>query len=109
MHEDRQAFATYLRHAGWSVVECQTEADIKVARDFMPGDIVLSRDSDMLMYESISTVWRPISAGRILVYDEPSALAALGINRTQLIVLGIVSKNVYNANIPSLGCATNLA
>src|SRR5690554_7386677 len=83
MHEDRQAFATYLRHAGWSVVECQTEADIKVARDFMPGDIVLSRDSDMLMYESISTVWRPISAGRILVYDEPSALAALGINRTR--------------------------
>ncbi|KAG0348287.1 hypothetical protein BGZ54_004674, partial [Gamsiella multidivaricata] len=102
--EARQAFAAYLQQRGWSVEVCPTEADLKIAQDCLPGDVVLSRDSDMLLYQHISIIWRPISRGRILAYNVPDVLTTLGINRTQLIVLGVVSSNDYNANVPSLGC-----
>ncbi|KAI7819359.1 hypothetical protein BC939DRAFT_267411 [Gamsiella multidivaricata] len=63
----------------------------------------------MLLYQHISIIWRPISRGRILAYNVPDVLTTLGINRTQLIVLGVVSSNDYNANVPSLGCVTNFS
>ncbi|KAI7832492.1 hypothetical protein BC939DRAFT_105257 [Gamsiella multidivaricata] len=107
--EARQAFAAYLQQRGWSVEVCPTEADLKIAQDCLPGDVVLSRDSDMLLYQHISIIWRPISRGRILAYNVPDVLTTLGINRTQLIVLGVVSSNDYNANVPSLGCVTNFS
>ncbi|KAI7820152.1 hypothetical protein BC939DRAFT_458464 [Gamsiella multidivaricata] len=75
----------------------------------MPDDIVLLRDSDLLIYARILTVWRPISKGQFLLYDVPGILAVLRINRTQLTVLCMVSKNHYNADIPSLGCVANLS
>ncbi|KAI7819291.1 hypothetical protein BC939DRAFT_265475 [Gamsiella multidivaricata] len=75
----------------------------------MPDSVVISQDSDMLVYERISTVWRPISRGQILVYDVSGILATLGVNRTLLTVLGVVSKNDYNANIPTLGCVGNFS
>ncbi|KAG0195417.1 hypothetical protein BGX28_001460, partial [Mortierella sp. GBA30] len=103
----RHAFAEYMREKQWTVVECLTEADIRIARECNAGDIVVSRDSDMLMYKNIETIWRPISRDRVLVYDVPSVLATLNLSRVQFTVLGIVSKNDYNTNIPSLGSATN--
>ncbi|KAI8600553.1 hypothetical protein EDD21DRAFT_430910, partial [Dissophora ornata] len=73
------------------------------------GDIVISKDSDTLVYKSISTIWRPISRKRLIVYEIPDVLAALGISRTRLTVLGIVSRNDCNCNIPSLGSETNVS
>ena len=39
----------------------------------------------------------------------PDVLRVLNINRSQLTVLGVVSKNDYNRNIHSLGSATNFS
>ncbi|KAG0317269.1 hypothetical protein BGZ99_006411 [Dissophora globulifera] len=107
--EARHDLAMHLRKKGWSVEECPTEADLKIASDCLPGDIVLSQDSDMFIYEKISTVWRPISRERFLVYKVADVLAVLGINRVQLTVLGVVSRNDYTSNIASLGFARNFS
>ncbi|KAF9357624.1 hypothetical protein BGX26_003415 [Mortierella sp. AD094] len=107
--EARVGFAKFMRELGWDVRECGLEADVVIARDCRPGDIVISRDSDMLVYENIHKIWRPISGGRFLQYDLPGVLATLGINRIQLTALGIVSSNDYNRNIPTLGGATNFS
>ncbi|KAF9950813.1 hypothetical protein BGZ72_007591 [Mortierella alpina] len=84
---------------GRVVVNCTTEADLAIAQACLPTDIVLSRDSDMLYYASIRTIWRPISKGRVLVYDIKEVMATLGLNQAQFTVLGMVSRNDYNRNI----------
>ncbi|KAF9949368.1 hypothetical protein BGZ72_008850 [Mortierella alpina] len=103
----RRAFADYMTKHGWVVVNCTTEADLAIVQACLPTDIVLSRDSDMIYYASIRTIWRPISKGRVLVYDVREVMATLGLNQAQFTVLGMVSRNDYNRNIPSLGSATN--
>ncbi|KAF9997128.1 hypothetical protein BGZ80_006214, partial [Entomortierella chlamydospora] len=107
--ESRIALAQFLRNEGWEVIECTTEADYRIASDCNPGDVVISGDSDMLIYDNVSIIWRPISRGRFLVYDVVEVLNTLNINRTQLTVLGVVSHNDYNRNIYGLGCATNFS
>ena len=104
----RQGLAEFLRSKGWNVVECETEADVRIGSDSRNGDIVISGDSDMLVYENVSMIWRPVSGSRFLVYNVDEVLAALHINRVQLTTLGIVSINDYDGNIYGLGCPSNL-
>ncbi|KAI8357055.1 hypothetical protein B0O80DRAFT_305477 [Mortierella sp. GBAus27b] len=106
--DSRAPFANYLRSKGWNVQECPTEADVAIARDCKPHDIVVSGDSDMLAFAAeITTIWRPISRGQFLVYHLPSILEQLRITRAQLTALCIVSRNDYNRNIYLLGPITN--
>ncbi|KAG0254785.1 hypothetical protein BG011_005518, partial [Mortierella polycephala] len=105
--EARRSFTEYLRNKQWTVRESPTEADLAIATDCKPDDIIISRDSDMLVYGTILTIWRPISRRQCLVYDVPSVLATLNISKIRLTVLGVVSKNDYNSNIYSLRCITN--
>ncbi|CAO3566524.1 unnamed protein product [Mortierella alpina] len=84
-----------------------TEADVAIAQNCRPGDVAASRDSDFIIYSNITTVWRPITRYKFLVYDVRAVQVALGPNRVQLTVLGVVSKNDYGSNIYSLGPATN--
>ncbi|KAI7832532.1 hypothetical protein BC939DRAFT_318 [Gamsiella multidivaricata] len=107
--EARTALAQYLRSKGWIVLECSTEADIDMACDCTPGDVIISIDSDMFIYKNVSIIRLSISRWRFLVYVLPDVLATLGINRTQLTVLDLVSHNDYNSNIHGLGCATNFS
>jgi hypothetical protein len=100
-------FAQYMRGKGWIVLIADTEADVAIAIEAQPGDIVISGDSDMLAYNTINTLWRPVSGGLVLVYFIPTLLRSLGITRSQLTALAIVSKNDYGKNIFSLGPATN--
>ncbi|KAG0336078.1 hypothetical protein BG004_008206, partial [Podila humilis] len=65
----REAFIQYMQVAGWKVRRCQTEADLAIAQDCEPGDIVISSDSDMLAYSTISTLWRPVSTNTFLAYE----------------------------------------
>ena len=104
----RASLATYLRDRGWAVKECLFEADVAIAKDCLPGDVVVSRDSDMLGYESISTIWRPLSNGRILMYETSELLHSLDMTRAQLTALCVVSRNDYNDHKTSLACSTNL-
>ncbi|KAF9404254.1 hypothetical protein BGZ76_007034, partial [Entomortierella beljakovae] len=103
----RESFRVYMIERGWNIKMCPFEADLAMAADCKPNDIVVSKDSDMLMYQNICTIWRPMSKSKMLIYDIPDVLAALGVNRLQLTLLGIVSKNDYSSNIPSLGCELN--
>ena len=105
----RHSFTQYMRLRQWTVVECSTEADLRLAVDYQPGDVVITKDSDLLVYGFIQTIWRPISEARFLVYSLSDVLRVLNINRSQLTVLGVVSKNDYNRNIHSLGSATNFS
>ncbi|KAI8353383.1 hypothetical protein B0O80DRAFT_67080 [Mortierella sp. GBAus27b] len=103
----RASFASYMRAKNWTVRECSFEADVAIARDCMPQDVVISSDSDMLGYDTVATIWRPISKDRSLIYDIQDVLKQLQISRQQLTALCIVSRNDYNCNIPRLGPMTN--
>jgi len=103
----REHFAEYMRGLGWVVKVCTTEADVAIAQDAQPGDITISADSDMLGYASVVTLWRPVSRNLILVYSLPDLLATIGLSRTQLTALAVVSRNDYQRNINSLGPSTN--
>ncbi|KAG0366054.1 hypothetical protein BGX24_003860, partial [Mortierella sp. AD032] len=103
----RRALAQHLQGLGWSVVECDSEADIAIASDCGAHDVAVSRDSDSLVYSSIVTILRPLGRGRYLMYDVPKLLKHLEISRTALTVLGIVCRNDYSSNMSRLGVSTN--
>ncbi|KAI1288746.1 hypothetical protein EDD11_009699, partial [Mortierella claussenii] len=105
--EDRHSLAIYLREQGWRVQVCEYEADTQIGKDCTPDDVVFSKDSDILMYDNITTVWRPITRWRCFVYDIPAMAQALGVTRPQLTALGCVSRNDYNDNVHTLGCSKN--
>lgn len=108
--EHRLSFNSYMRGKGWTVIVCNTEADIAIATDYQPGDIAVSSDSDFLIYTSIETLYRPTGRGqrrRYLLYDKASVLATLCLTPKQMLLLGIVSRNDYGRNIATLGIATN--
>jgi hypothetical protein len=103
----KESLKAFLEQKGWRVIMSRTESDLEIARQYTTGDVVATIDSDLLIYGNVERVWRPISGGRFLVYDVQEMVTALGINRVQLTALGIVSRNDYDCNIPSLGAATN--
>ncbi|KAG0299834.1 hypothetical protein BGZ97_003517, partial [Linnemannia gamsii] len=105
--DSRRALAQFLRGLGWSIVECVSEADIAIASDCGAHDVVVTGNSDSLIYSSIKTIWRPLGRGRYLVYDMPMLLKHLEISRTALTVLGIVCRNDYSSNLSRLGVSTN--
>ncbi|KAG0245514.1 hypothetical protein BG011_002768, partial [Mortierella polycephala] len=105
--ESRNSLAHHLTNNGWNVVVCPSEADIAIADDCQPKDIVVSGDSDMLIYDTVETVWRPLSRGRFLVYELAAVMDHLSISRAQLTTLGIVSKNDYSSNLTRLGISAN--
>lgn len=109
-YDDKKNLAAYLKKKGWSVVLAEYEADVEIAKACDRNDIVISRDSDMLVYENVTTVWRPITPGCFHVYDVMKATNHLALpSRSHLSALGIVSKNDYNRNIQGFGSATNLS
>ncbi|KAF9942517.1 hypothetical protein BGZ65_001269, partial [Modicella reniformis] len=99
-----------MQSKGWDVKFCPTEADVEIASDCQLDDIVVSRDSDFLICANIATLYRPLGRGeqmKFLLYSKQGVLEVLGLTAQQLLVLGIVSKNDYGSNIPSLGIKTN--
>jgi len=105
--ESRNSLAEYLRNNGWRAFICLSEADTAIAFECQPNDIVISGDSDMLIYDTVVTIWRPLSRGRYLVYELAEVLSHLEISRSKLTTLGIVSKNDYSSNLKRLGVITN--
>ncbi|KAF8924149.1 hypothetical protein BGZ47_004183 [Haplosporangium gracile] len=85
--ESRISLVAYLINNGWNVIERPSEVDIAIASDCQPNDIVVSGDSDMLIYDTV--------------------LDHLEISRAKLTALGVVSKNDYTSNLTRLGVITN--
>jgi len=52
----RSGLTLFLQSHGWTVVQCETEADVRIAADTVEGDIVISGDSDLFIYERITVV-----------------------------------------------------
>ncbi|CAO3565310.1 unnamed protein product [Mortierella alpina] len=102
----RRSFKIYLESHGWDVPLCPTEADVKIAADCQPSDVVIS---GLLAHENVSINWRPLSKGNFLVYVLEDVLKALSLSRVQLTMLSVVSKNDYGRNIHGLGCSTNFS
>ncbi|KAF9951583.1 hypothetical protein BGZ72_006941, partial [Mortierella alpina] len=105
--EAKVSLVAFLQHSGWQAVLSRTEYDIEICRAFNKGDVVATIDSDLLIYASIETIWRPVSGGRFLQYRIVEVAASLHLTRPQLTALGIVSTNDYDKNIWSLGPSTN--
>jgi len=107
---DKKGLAKYLQEMKWSVILADYEADIQIAKDCNAADIIISRDSDMLVYGNVSTIWRPISQGGYLSYNVNEVCNHLALpSRNHLTALGIVSRNDYNRNIRGLGSISNLS
>ncbi|KAF9272980.1 hypothetical protein BGZ68_001938, partial [Mortierella alpina] len=107
--EDRQQLREYLHQQGWRVVLSPCEADVAIARDYQEGDVVLTKDCDFLAYAQVKTVWRLVTKSKLLVYQVPDMLKAIGLTRIQLTALCVASKNGYDSNVYRLGTATNYA
>ncbi|KAF9581110.1 hypothetical protein BGW38_001992, partial [Lunasporangiospora selenospora] len=58
--EDRQAFVTFMDNEGYDIILCDTEDEIDIARDCKEEDVIVSADSDLLIYANIRTMWRPM-------------------------------------------------
>jgi 5'-3' exonuclease len=85
------------------------EADVTIAKDCGPNDIVMTTDSDTLVYGSINTVWKLESRRKVLAYDINDVCATLKLQtRTHLTAISVVSNNDYQANVPGFGVATDL-
>jgi hypothetical protein len=83
------------------------EADVEIARDCQEADAVLTTDCDFLAYAPVRTVWRLVTRTKLLVYNVPELLKAIGYTRIQLTALCIVSRNDYESNVYRLGTPTN--
>jgi len=104
----KQGLIQYLRSRDWNVVECATEADVEIGKVCGPNDVVVSGDSDLLMYDHINILWRPWRRGQFLQYTIPDILKTLDLSRAKWTTLGIVSANDYGKNIHGLGIASNI-
>lgn len=95
---------------GHNIILCNTEANIQLAADCTEMDIVITGNSDFLMYRTIPEVWHLVGQGdpsQFLVYNKDAVLNAIGLLDTKFTALAMVSSNDYNKNIPSLGIETN--
>ncbi|KAF9370501.1 hypothetical protein CPB97_002689, partial [Podila verticillata] len=90
--EDHQAFVNYMVNKGYEVILSTTEADIKIATDCKKEDVVITGDSDLLIYKSIPAA---------------TVLNMLHVTSTQLVALAIISGNDYMGNIPMLSIKMN--
>lgn len=112
--DDKVEIGAGLSEAGFGICRCSTEADVCIGHTLNIGQqdiIAISGDSDLLIYDSISTVIRPIPKMRrvFAIYEKQDVLQTLGLATSKhLLLLGIVSNNDYNANAPGLGPVKNL-
>ncbi|KAK3826117.1 MAG: hypothetical protein J3Q66DRAFT_365799 [Benniella sp.] len=79
----KQGLIQFLRSRDWTVVECPTEADVEIGKACGPNDVVVSGDSDLLMYDHINILWRPWRCGQFLQYTIPDILKALDLSRVK--------------------------
>jgi hypothetical protein len=106
-HELRQVLVRHLRTSGWIVCGCLSEADTCIGASCNKDDIVITRDSDALIYSNICTIWRPFSRDRYLVYHVADLLRQLELSRTGLATLGIVTQNDYGTGVHRMGIEKN--
>ncbi|KAF9959036.1 hypothetical protein BGZ72_010377 [Mortierella alpina] len=93
------------------VCRCAYEADLCIATlvPHTPEAVAVSGDSDLLAFEGISTVLRPLPHNKgYEVYSKEVTLRALELpSEAHLSILATVSENDFSKNVKQLGLARN--
>lgn len=108
--ESRKSFVEYMSGKNYDIVLCPTESDVLIAAECKLEDVVVSCDSDLLFYQSVPLIWRPIGSyklRRFVPYEKKLVLETIELSSTQLTTLAILSGNDYVPNIPHLAINTN--
>ncbi|GJJ76095.1 hypothetical protein EMPS_08454 [Entomortierella parvispora] len=106
--------------------QCSTEADTCIAfschpsgptqqapaspaNDLRDETVIVTRDSDLIMYSEVQTVFRPNPKGSFFLrYRKKDVKEALDFSEDfQLMTLAIVCKNDYTSNFPGFGIKRN--
>ena len=106
--EIRQECSRYLRDQGWDARVAPFEADVQIAKDVLPQDLVIANDGDFFGYRTVNTIVKPISNDRFLLYDVNKVAEAMEISRAGLTAFMVVNKNDYDDNIRQIGPTISL-
>jgi hypothetical protein len=108
INDMKQTFIDTASALGWNIVTCRGEADVHIGSIGMTDeDAVVSGDSDLLFYQNIPNVIRPLAGNQMMLYKKSAILQALNLSAVQWTSIGIVSGNDYDSNIKGFGIATN--
>ncbi|KAH8548982.1 hypothetical protein BGW37DRAFT_522888 [Umbelopsis sp. PMI_123] len=93
---------------GWTIIECIDEADVHIGSlTLTDEDVVVSGDSDMLFYDSVQHVLRPVAKMVYHYYSKTDITTLLNLISLQWTSVGIVSGNDYDPNVWGYGIARN--
>jgi hypothetical protein len=103
-----------LENLGWMVCRCEFQSDTHIAdicrRDSNKKDIVvITKDSDLLVYEDIDSITMPVGrAHELTTFKKDDVLASLSLpSARHLLLTAILTRNDYSAPIPSYGLHRN--
>ena len=106
---EKKAIADSLERAGLLVVRDIGEADVAIGRTGMPT-VVISHDSDLLVYDNTVELWKPVFYHRQLHFkklNRENILTKLGLSSSQFQALCVVSANDYNESLRGHGFLKN--
>jgi hypothetical protein len=111
-HQDKVMLSAGLS-TEFQVCHCTTEADVCIGFQGTPSEqvVAISSDSDLLLYEGVSTFIRPLPHQRrqFGIYNSQEVLDTLELpSSNHLVLYGSVSNNDYTSNIKTLGLVRNL-
>ncbi|KAF9952866.1 hypothetical protein BGZ70_000443, partial [Mortierella alpina] len=97
--ESRAEFAQYLEQNGWTVQVAPTEADLAIARDCVPADIVVSKDSDMAIYKNIPSLGSPTNFKLVkeIVDTDPARMVEDYLALDQVVLKNTTNESFANA------------
>ncbi|KAK3812839.1 MAG: hypothetical protein J3Q66DRAFT_412181 [Benniella sp.] len=100
-----------LSNLDWKVCRCQYQADSHIAglcRDD-PDAVIITKDSDFIVYENTESVIMPIGRGhRLTRFDMADVMTALKLpSARHLLLASILSKNDYSSPVPWFGIHKN--
>ncbi|KAF9993493.1 hypothetical protein BGZ80_008129, partial [Entomortierella chlamydospora] len=110
--KEKDAFETALKSKFPNVCRCKTEADLCIGIECTANAdcYVVSGDSDLLVYQNVEKVLRPIPKRHheFALYEKDDILDALDLpSATHLLLYGIISDNDYSKNVRNLGLSRN--
>jgi hypothetical protein len=104
----KQTFINTASTLGWNILACRGEADVHIGSIGMTDeDAVVSGDSDLLFYQNIPNVIRPLAGNQMILYKKSAIFQALNLSAVQWTSIGIVSGKDYDSNVKGFGIATN--
>jgi 5'-3' exonuclease len=90
------------------VVQARFEADVAIGHTAGGDDVIISNDSDLLVYER-STIVLKLFKGTWQVLSRERLLESLELSSLKLVWLASMSGNDYAPNVPDIGIKKSLA